>query len=35
MGILETRKQNHHYHEEQQKGRKIVEIKDLTDVKHS
>lgn len=35
MGILETMKQNHRYREEQQKQRKLVEIKDATNSEHS
>lgn len=33
--VFLNRKQNQHYHEDQQKGRKLVEIKDPTNVKHS
>lgn len=35
MGILETMKQNYNYHKEQQRQRKLVEIKDPINVKHS
>lgn len=35
MCILEIRKQNHYHREEQQKGRKLVEIKAPTNVKHT
>lgn len=35
MCILQIRKQNHYHHKEEQKGRKLVEIKAPTNVQHT